>query len=334
MCAAIVALVAGTALGPAFGQPGNEVGMQAKTAAEAAFRQAKDQLAAGDLDGACQSFHKSQELDPQLGTQYNLALCFEKAGRLASAWSIFSELAATDTNKGRRNDAAKRVKTIGPRLVRVLVVLRGDTPGLKLSRSGVDITAAIGVATPVDPGMGQVTAEAPGYRPWSAEVSMAGEGSTITVEVPALDKLPEDKPPEIVADPTPILVQPVPPPPPRVDNGNRRRVLGLVVAGVGVAAIGGGVVLGMSATSAYDDARTECGAEVSDCRGDLTVANDLVDQARSRALFSTIAVAVGGAAVVGGVVLYLAAPKHRERAVAVAPALGPDQAGVVVSGRF
>lgn len=333
---AALVLVAVAAVRPASGQPD----IQAKTAAEAAFRQGKDQLAANQTEAACESFKKSQDLDPQLGTNYNLGLCYEKLGRLASAWGIFSELAATDTNKGRRADAAKRVKAIGPRLVRVLVVVRGDTPGLRIKRSGVDITAAIGVATPVDPGMEQVVAEADGYKSWSAEVSMAGEGTTITVEVPALEKLPEevkpppDAPPDITVPDEPIKL----PPPAPVNDGHGRRVLGLAVAGVGVAALGAGAVLGMSASSKYRDAQDACGGDVTDCRGDaaqVARADKLVDSARSRALFSTIAFAAGGAAVVGGVVLYLTAPRARaEKSIAVAPGFGPGQASVVVSGRF
>ena len=327
------ALVAVTAVAsrPASGQP---VDLQARTAAEAAFLQGKEQLAAGDTAAACESFRKSQELDPQLGTNYNLGLCYEKLGRLASAWGIFSELAAVDTNKGRKADAAKRVKAIAPRLVRVLVVVRGETPGLVIKRSGVDITAAIGVATPVDPGMEEVVAEAPGYKPWSAQISMAGEGTTITVEVPALEKLPE-----VIVEPPPPPPDPIveirkPPPPPPANPGRGRRILGLSMAGAGVVALGAGVFLGMSAQSSYDDATVECGGDVGDCRGDLAAARSLVDTARSRALLSTISVAAGGALVVGGAILYLTAPRGGERAVAVTPAVGGGQAGLLVHGRF
>lgn len=337
MCAAIISLVASVALRPALGQPGTGVDLQRKTAAEAAFLQGKDQLAAGATAEACESFQKSFDLDPQLGAQYNLGLCYEKLGRLASAWGIYSELASTDTNKGRRADAAKRVKAITPRLVRVLVVVRGTTPGLRVSRGGVDITAAIGVATPVDPGRGEVLAEAPGFQPWSAEVSMAGEGTTITIELPALEKLPDVVSPS-EPDPTPVRVRepvvitPVPPPPAAVGRG--RRIVGLALVGGGVVALGAGGLLGRSAGSAHDDANAECGGDVTDCRGDLAAARALIDTSRSRALWSTIGFAVGGAAVVGGVVLYLTAPRGRERGIAVAPVVSPDAAGVAVHGRF
>jgi tetratricopeptide (TPR) repeat protein len=304
-----------------------------KTAAEAAFRQGKDQIAAGDTAGACESFAKSQELDPQLGTQYNLGLCYEKLGKVASAWGLFSVLAETDTNKGRKADAGKRAKALAPKLVRVLLVARGQTPGLTVMRDGADITAAIGVATPVDPGRSVITASATGYQSWTAEVAVMGEGTTVTVEIPALEKLPEVAVPPPEPDPVPAVVVPPPPPPPS-DPGPGRRRLAYISAGVGLAAIGVGATFGMMATADNDEAKRTCGGAIDDCRGDVAAAQDLVDGARTKALISTIGFAVGGAAVVGGVVLYLTAPKARERAVAIAPHVGADGGGLVVHGRW
>ncbi|MBK9031846.1 MAG: hypothetical protein IPL61_11060 [Myxococcales bacterium] len=307
-----------------------------KTAAEAAFRQAKDQIAAGQVTEACESFRKSQELDPQFGTQYNLALCYDKLGRSASAWGLFTALAETDSNKGRKADAAKRAKALGPKLVRVLLVLRGDTPNVRVERDGTDITAAIGVATPVDPGRSMISASAEGYEPWKAEVAVMGDGTTVTVEIPSLTRIPEvPTPPDPDPDPTPIVVRPPPPPPPPSDPGPGRRRLGLGLTAGGVAALGAGVAFGLMARSASDEAKAECGGDVGDCRGDLATARDLTDSARTRATISTVAFAVGGAAVVGGVVLYLTAPKRRgAREVAVAPAVGSDQLGLLVRGSF
>ena len=201
-----------------------------KTAAEAAFRQGKDQIAAGQVPEACESFRKSQELDPQLGTQYNLGLCYEKLGRTASAWSLYSQLAETDSNKGRRADAAKRAKALGPTLVRVLLVVRDATPGLTVERDGTDITSAIGVATPVDPGKSMIAARAEGYEPWTAEVAVMGEGTTVTVEIPRLVKVPVVAPPPD-PDPVPVVIEPPPPAPPPPSDGRVRRVVGVVATG-------------------------------------------------------------------------------------------------------
>ena len=309
--------------------------LQRKTAAEAAFRQGKDQITAGQVAEACESFAKSQELDPQLGTQYNLGLCYEKLGRSASAWGLYSTLAETDTNKGRKADATKRAKALAPKLVRVLLVLRGQTPGIKVVRDGADITAAVGVATPVDPGRSMMMASADGYEPWSAEVAVMGDGTTVTVEIPELTKKAvEVVPPDPDPDPQPEVIKLPPPPPVDLDPGRGRRVLGIGLAAGGVAALGAGVVFGMMAGTANNDAKTLCGGDVSDCRGDRAEADKLVDSARTRATISTVSFAVGGTAVVAGAILYLTAPAKRERNVAIAPTMTGDQVGVLVHGVF
>ena len=78
----------------------------------------------------------------------------------------------------------------------------------------------------------------------------------------------------------------------------------------------------------------ECGGDVNDCRGDLAAAQDLVDGARTKATISTVGFAVGGAALVGGVVLYLTAPAKRNQEVALVPVIGGDAVGVLARGVF
>ncbi|HVK71850.1 MAG TPA: hypothetical protein VM734_00965 [Kofleriaceae bacterium] len=311
---------------------------QRKAGAEAAFRQGKDMLAKGQIEAACMAFKQSQALDPQFGTQYNLALCFEKWGRLASAWGELTELAAKDTNKPRRADAAKRARALEPRLVRLLIVVPMQVPGLTVTRDGSDVTDLIGVATPVDPGPSKLVAEAPGYQPWSFDVTLAGEGSTVTVQVGPLEKQPEPPPPPPDDDSgkaaPDILRGPIAPPP--RDDGSGRRRMALIVGGAGVVALGVGAGFGVYAWSTFDDAKALCGGDPSDCRGDLDSARTKVDAARTQALISNIGFGVGAAAIVGGAILYLTAPdaEARPAGAAVTPVVGGDRAGLVLSGQF
>lgn len=304
-----------------------------KAAAEAAFRQGRDLMSKGDFAAACMAFRSSQTLDPQLGTQYNLGLCYEKAGMLASAWGELTDLAARDTNAARRKDAAQRARKLEPKLVKLLIVIRESRPGLVVRRDGADITPLVGVATPVDPGTSTIEAEAPGFEVFRMEASLVGEGTTVTLEIPPLIALPEptvDEPP-----PPPELP---PPPPPVIDRdpGKGRRRLGLIVGVAGLAGLAGGGTFAMMANSANRDAREECGGSVSDCRGDVGVAQDLVDQARTRSTIATIGLGVGAAAVVAGAVLYVTAPKRlaARDEFALVPTAGPSHAGLALIGRF
>lgn len=315
---------------PAAAQPDDVA--QKKAAAEAAFRRGKE-LINSDPPAACEAFKQSMQLDPQFGTQYNLALCYEKIGRLASAWGELTELAAKDPNAARRADSDKRAKALEPRLVRLLIVIKQRVPGMKVMRDESDVTAFMGVATPVDPGMSKLTATAPGYKPWSMDVTIQGEGSTITVDVPALEKAPEPPPPPPGGGGNDVF-QNNPPPEVDRDPGKGRRRLGLIVGAVGVAGLGAGVVFGMGAQSAFEDADTNCGGDVGDCRGDAEAAQDDIDRANSKALLSNIGFGVGVAAIIGGTVLYLTAPDALGEGTVVSPTAGDDGAGVIVRGRF
>lgn len=326
LAASVLALAATAGLAAA--QPDDVA--QKKAAAEAAFRQGKA-LIDSDTAGACAAFKQSMELDPQFGTQYNLALCYNKLGKLASAWGELTELAAKDTNAGRKADAAARAKALEPRLMRLLIVIKDRTPGMKVMLGESDVTAFMGVPTPVDPGMSKLTASAPGYESWSSDISVSGEGSTTNVEVPPLVKLP-DPPPDLAPDRVDPITAPVPPKP-DPDPGKTRRLLGLALTGAGVAGLGAGVFFGLGAKSAYADADEECGGDVGDCRGNAEVAASDIDSARTKAMMSNLGFGIGAAAIVGGVVLYLTAPPKLED-TSITPAVGDGTAGVVVTGRF
>jgi hypothetical protein len=320
------------AAGTALAQPDDAA--QRKAGAEAAFRQAKDMLAKGDTAAACMAFKQSQALDPQFGTQYNLALCYEKWGKLASAWGELTELAARDSNTARRADADRRARALEPRLMRLLIVVKDRVPGLTVTRDGSDVTALVGVDTPVDPGMSRIGASAPGYKPWGKDVTIGGEGSMITVEVTPLEKAPVAPLPPVDDGRIPAGEQPSPPPAPPAHSGKSRRTLGLVIGGAGVVALAAGGLFGMQASSSFDDAESECRGPVTDCRGDLTQAKDHVDSARTQALLSNLGVGLGAAAVLGGAILYLTAPRDEASRPMVAPLLGGDRAGLAVTGRF
>jgi hypothetical protein len=306
---------------------------QNRPAAEAAFRKGKDLLAAGKVADACASFEQSQKLDPQLGTEYNLALCNERLGKLASAWAAFSELSARDTNARRKADAAKRARALEPRLTRMLLAPAEPVPGLVITQDGADVTVLVGVASPVDPGTYQFSARAPGYRTWTQPVAVGGEGKTVKVDIPVLDADPTAA--SAPADPA----QPRPATPIADDAApgrSSRRWIGLGVGAGGVVSIGVGLVFGLQARNLNNDAEDLCGGSTSSCAPDkLDEASDKVDDAKGKGMIANVAVGVGLAAVGAGLYLYLTAPSgDDERAAALTPVIGDDQLGFAVSGRF
>src|SRR5262245_57364431 len=58
------------------------------------FAEGRKLLAAKNYAEACPKFEESLRLDSGIGAMYNLADCWEKSGRTASAWAMFLDTAA------------------------------------------------------------------------------------------------------------------------------------------------------------------------------------------------------------------------------------------------
>jgi serine/threonine-protein kinase len=155
-----------------------------------------------------------------------------------------------------------------------------------------------------------------------------GGSSEITLELPAKQAGGDH-----MATTTP------PPPPPHVDEavpdpGRGYRIGAYALGGAGLAAIGVSTYLTISAKSKYNDGlKDHCGGMTNGCDDiGLRATHD----ARSQANTATIVFIAGAAAIGGGVVLYLLAPKAEKPAEAmyVVPSVAPDAAGVVFGGSF
>ncbi len=101
-------------------------------AAQALFDAAKQLMAQGKYADACPRLEESQRLDPGIGTQFNLAACYEQLGRTASAWSMFLEVAGASKAAGqleREKVARQRAAALEPRLIRLTITAPGRLPG-------------------------------------------------------------------------------------------------------------------------------------------------------------------------------------------------------------
>ena len=92
-----------------------------KVAAEALFEDARKLAAAGKYADACPKFADSERLDPSPSTLLNLANCWEKVGRTATAWATYRE-AESAANAAKRQDymatAQRHADALAPKLAR------------------------------------------------------------------------------------------------------------------------------------------------------------------------------------------------------------------------
>ena len=111
-------------------------------------------------------------------------------------------------------------------------------------------------------------------------------------------------------------------------SGSTQRTLGFVAGGVGVAGLAVGAIFGLQAMSARKDAEPDCSSDLARCN---QKGLDAVDDAKGKALISTVGFAAGGALVATGLVLVLTAPRNRE---ASALTLNFSPSGALLSGGF
>jgi hypothetical protein len=284
----------------------------AKAEAQALFEEGRKLMKEGKLEEACKAFEGSNKADPAIGTLLNLANCYEQAGKTASAWALYEEVAT----KARRAEQPERVKVARERadglvdkLSKLTVKVAEPVDGMTVTVNGVGLASTLwGKSAPTDPGDLTVVAEAPGKDPWTGNVTLGEDADVKTLEVPPLADAPEDSEPKAVIGPTSSTGGDT-----GGDDGTKMamEVSGWTMLGVGVAGGAAGVILRVLALGKSDDSYDFCSPDDPEnvCTQE---GQDLRDQAQALQTGSLIAWIAGGALAVGGVVLVVTAPSGSE----------------------
>ncbi|MGD0676278.1 MAG: hypothetical protein ABSC94_12725 [Polyangiaceae bacterium] len=327
VAAAAIPLSLVVVAGESHAQPG---GSSEKITAEALFEDGRRLVAEGKVAEACPKFMASEKLDPSLGTLLNLANCLEKQGLLASAWASYREAASAADAAGRKDyvaTAERHADALAPRLARLTVIVERPTEGLLVKRDGVVVDRAEwGLAIPVDTGSHTIEASAPAHKGWATAVAVGQEGAQAKVTVPLLEAVPEQlvqqpSPPPAVAPPLAALPGLVTPPPAEQRSPSQvQRVIGWAVGGVGVVVLATGGALAAVAKSKYNESLANCESTNADLCSATGVSQR--DGALSAGNAATIALGVGAAALIGGVVVVLTAPRGSRAAFLVGPTVG------------
>jgi hypothetical protein len=284
--------------------------------ADALFRDGKALLAAGDYAAACPKLAESHHIDPAGGTVLTLALCYEAAGKTASAWAAFNEARAWARRDGRADRSAlaeAHLAALEPRLRRLTLRVPPSTaalPGLEVALDGAPVRpSAFNVALPVDPGPHHVTARAVARRPWSAVTEPFGPGGALAVAVP-----------ELAQEGAPVVRKAARDSTAGADRGARGHSLGFVGLGLGVAGVGAGATLGLLAKASHDAATSRC--PESPCSDKLGVERN--ETAKRYALGASVAAGVGLVGLGLAAYDFLLAPRAARPPRAAGGHLGPS----------
>lgn len=300
--------------------------------ADRLYREALASMDAGNVRDACPKLEKSQALDPALGTQFELASCYELAGRWVEAVELYGRVNDIAHQAGKRKlEESARVKQAAllPKVPRLVV--RGELPeGAELTLDGKPWSPRNPL---VDVGPHTFRLTAKGVAPFERTITTAA-GTTAEIDLTAVAKVTEaPRPAPAAPNSVPAARTPPPSPPPPAPVAAPRTsslgYVGLVSAGVGVVGVGVGLVFGGMALSknAASNEPGRCDA-ANRCTTD---GRTLREDAISLASVSTVATVIGGLLVAGGLVTYFVAPRS---SVAVGVAPTPGGASFALGGTY
>lgn len=298
----------------------------AQTSGRVLFDEGMTLFNSGRLSEACPKFEASFRQYPGIGTRGKLAECYEKLGRLATAYRTYREtyqLAMKSGDAVRAQIASERAAAIEPRLGRYVIVPNGnDPPNLTVSRGHIPIERSTW-STPqfVDAGTILFEFSAPDHVTQLRRVTIS-DGQAVEVRVPRLAPAngnvtappPEEPEEEDKSETAPFTAPPYEP----ERTSSWQKPTGLIVAGVGVAGLAASGIFGVLAKTKYDDAFDGGGCEVTSRRCNAEGQRS-VEDARSTATMSTVFAIAGGALAATGIVLYVTAPSTRSTGLRVVP---------------
>jgi hypothetical protein len=309
-------------------------------AATMLFNEGRRLAASGQYVDACPKFEESQRLDPGIGTQFNLADCFEHTGRPASAWALFLDVASAaggSEQRARELVARKRAAALEPRLSKLTIEAPSGVAGLEVRRNGETVNRVLwNSAVPVDPGTYTIEATAPGRKRWSTVAAVGPEASHVTVVIPTLED-EATAPTDALGASAPSTPAATSFPPserafeawhPSVEGHGPQRTIALALGGAAIAGAGLGAYFGLRSFAKHSDyeslcAGGVCGQAAAPLHADAVTAGNL----------STASFIASGALAAGAIAVWFSAPKPaRSAGVQVAPLVGSSAGGVTIAG--
>ncbi len=302
----------------------------AESDAKDLFARARDLRNKGDCAGAVPYFRKAYKVYPNgLGSLRNVAECEEQIGHWASsrrAWLDIKRALVTMAQDpkydGWDKDAQDAATRLQPKVATVFVDVTVKSPtgeGPANEKSGVEVfvngenlgTTLVGTPLERDPGNYRVRVQAQYATPVEGEVTLAaGDAKHLSLRL-------VQNPPATPEQPGAIV---------EVDTGKGKRTAGIVLIGVGAAALIGSGVTFLIRNGAKSDLDSACPTHMG-CSADL---KDTVDKGKLMSVLTNILFPVGLVAAGTGVGLFIWGANSKEagpatttaRNLTIVPGLG------------
>ncbi|MDF2692690.1 MAG: hypothetical protein K0S65_1073, partial [Labilithrix sp.] len=248
--------------------------------ADKLFAEANALVSEGRYAEACPKLAESQRIEPAVGTQFNLADCYEHLGKTATAFALFSDVARIARAAGkfeRERRAKERATALEAHLAHVRIVPQAPAPGLEIKIDDVVLPRqSWATAFPIDPGDHHIVASAPSRTSWEGTTKATADQS-VEVAIPELVD-PTPRPQRAETRPAPSSTQ---------------RTIAIAVAGAGVAGLAVGAIAGAMALSARGRAEDACPSSRYDFRCPTTQGTDDWNSATTAGNVSTVGFIVG-----------------------------------------
>ena len=273
--------------------------------AQVLYDDAKTLVAAERWTEACPKLEESQKLAPKMNTAYRLAECYEHIGKRASAWRRYRDaaIAATQAGEtGKAKAALERAEKLEPTLPKLVVDSKASKE-TELRLDGAPVAGAdVGVAVAIDPGVHELEARASHKKTFRTSVTIPDDASTTTLVVPALEDETATTAGPKTGQPDVAIASPS-------RRSSATVTVGIVMVGTGIAALGVGGYLALSARSKYHDADAHCPPSGCDDVGAAATSD-----AQSLGNIATAVIGAGLAIGVTGAVLWITAPSSTDAA--------------------
>jgi hypothetical protein len=307
--------------------------------ADALFAEGQQLMSAGQIPAACERFEQSQREDPKLGRLLNMAYCHQQLGKTATAWAEYNQAAAVavQSHQSERETFARaRAAELAAKLSFVRLDMQAGVDVALVSVDGRPLPRdQWAVPFPIDPGVHQITVEAPGHQARTKSVKV-DDAQTVHVPIEPLDALPPPEASAAPAGPTPLPSQPASGGAgggaDTSDAGSHHvaRTVGWVVGALGVAGLGVGTGFAIRAMSLKNEADPSCKNKLCDPHG-----LSLIGDATTSATISTVGFVVGLVGVAAGGWLILDPLGSPTKATARVDVYGgPGRGGIALEGAW